>query len=70
MRAAGIQVFTIGFGFTGNAADTAAADTLKQCVNSEAGRYFLAYDADALRQTFQNIGQQLKGAQSKLVVTK
>ena len=69
MRQAGIKVFTIGFGFTGNAADTAAADTLKQCVNNEAGSYFLAYDGDALRQAFKDIGQKLKGAQIKLMLT-
>ena len=67
MRAAGIKVFTIGFGFTSNAADTAAADTLKQCVNNEAGSYFLAYDGDALRQAFKDIGQQLTLKQKMLV---
>ena len=70
MREAGIEVFTIGFGFSNSAADTAAANTLKQCVDNQAGKYFIAYDADALRQTFKSIAQQLTGKQSKLVVTK
>ena len=70
MRTAGIQVYTIGFGFSSSAADTAAADTLKQCVNNQPGRSFLAYDAEALRQTFKDIGQQLTKARSQLVVTK
>ncbi len=69
MRAAGIKVFTIGFGFTTSAADTAAADTLKQCVNNEAGSYFLAYDGDALRQAFKDIGEQLTRTERKLVFT-
>ena len=70
MRDAGIEVYTIGFGFSSSAADTAAANTLKQCVNNQPGKYFLAYDAIALRQTFQSIGQQLTAIQSKLVLTK
>ena len=66
MRAAGIEVYTIGFGFSGSAADTAATDTLKQCANNETGKYFLAYDHAALKQTFQSIAQQLKEKQMAL----
>ncbi len=68
MRQAGIQVYTIGFGFAGSAADTAAADTLKQCANNETGKYFLAYDHNALSQAFQSIGQQLKEKQMALKI--
>lgn len=56
MRAAGIQVWTIGFGMSTNVNDP-ARQTLVQCAGE--GRYFFPYNGDELRVAFQNIGAQL-----------
>ncbi len=68
MRKAGITVYTIGFGLDGTGADNVAAQTLRKCANSEKGKYFLAYDHDALSQAFQSIASELKSKQLALKI--
>ena len=66
MKAAGIKVFTVGFGFDpGSGGDDAARDLLTQCA-SGTGHYFFPYDGDALRQTFQQIGDQVSAIGNKV----
>ncbi|MGE0627516.1 MAG: hypothetical protein AB7O43_06785, partial [Hyphomicrobiaceae bacterium] len=67
MKAAGIEVYTIGFGMgqnvTANASGTAAQRakyTLEQCSNG-AGYHYFPYDGAALRAAFTAIGNSLQG---------
>lgn len=67
MKAAGITVYTVGFGFstssTPSATGTAeqrAKDLMIQCA-SPGNKYFFPYDGAQLREDFQNIGNQLMG---------
>jgi len=66
MRAAGIKVYTVGFGFsttskrTDNTAEGKAKDLLMKCAGEQAGAYFFPYDGSKLREDFQTIGAQLK----------
>lgn len=67
MKAQGIKVFTVGFGFstsaTANASGTTeqrAKDLLQQCA-SDSSSYFFPYDGNALRAAFSQIGTQLMG---------
>jgi len=57
MKASGIEVFTVGFGIDPSEA-TVAEDTLTRCA-SGIGHYFFPYDSAALRQAFNQIGNQL-----------
>lgn len=64
MKAQGIKVYTIGFGFDpaatpgSNTTDGMAKDLLKTCA-SDTSSYFFPYDSAALRSTFQNIGNSV-----------
>jgi hypothetical protein len=66
MRAAGIKVYTVGFGFSttstrnDNTAEGKAKDLLMKCAGEQAGAYFFPYDGAKLREDFQAIGAQLK----------
>jgi Flp pilus assembly protein TadG len=74
MKAAGIQVFTVGFGFpastlpTDNTAAGKAKDLLMQCA-SDSASYFFPYDGPALKSAFSNIGQALMAGQDKVRIT-
>lgn len=64
MKAAGLTVYTVGFGFPANSTDPEellAKETLTQCA-SGTGHYFFPYDGDALRAAFSQIGQQVTTA--------
>ena len=62
MKSAGIQVYTIGFGFSASPAtgstEANAKDLLTLCA-SGANHYYFPYDGTALRQAFQTIGSAL-----------
>lgn len=62
MKAKGIKVYTIGFGFSASpsagSSEANAKDMLTQC-SSGSNHYFFPYDGAALRQAFQTIGQSL-----------
>jgi hypothetical protein len=62
MKGAGITVCTVGLGFDASAVSTSsdgmAMDLLKKCASSSSA-YFFPNDGRALRQAFQNIGNQL-----------
>lgn len=64
MKAKGIQIFTVGFGFstTSTAADNTvegkAKDLLTKC-SSGTSHYYFPYDGAALRQAFKDIGSQV-----------
>jgi hypothetical protein len=67
MKAAGIRVYTIGFGFSPTAVANAngsteerAKDLLQRCA-SGSSNYFFPYDGEQLRRDFAIIGSQLKG---------
>ncbi len=69
MKAAGIKIFTVGFGFDpNNTGDDAARDLLTQCA-SGTGHYYFPYDGDALRQTFQQIGDQVNAIGNKVTLS-
>ena len=66
MKAAGVTVYTVGFGFDpASSSDDIARNTLTQCA-SGTGYYFFPYDGAALRQTFSAIGQQVTGLAGKV----
>ena len=59
MKAAGVTVYTVGFGFDpGSGSDDVTRNTLTQCA-SGSGYYYFPFDADALKQTFVQIGQHI-----------
>lgn len=66
MKAAGVEVYTIGFGFspTSTAGDGSsegnAKDLLTQC-SSGNNHYYFPYDSNALSDVFNNIGDSIKG---------
>lgn len=69
MKNAGIQVYTVGFGFDPNStSDNTARNTLTQCA-SGAGFYYFPYNGDALRQAFATIGQLVTTAAAKTRVS-
>lgn len=71
MKAAGLTVYTVGFGFAANTSDPdelTAKDTLTQCA-SGTGHYFFPYDGDALRAAFTQIGQQVSTAAGHAVLS-
>lgn len=56
MKAAGITVYTVGFGLDAhNSSDAAAIDTLSKCASGKE-TFFIAYDGQALRDVFTTIG--------------
>ena len=69
MKAQGIKVYTIGFGFsttstaTDNTTEGRAKDLMQQCASPAVGggsnNYYFPYDGTALRQTFSDIGSSL-----------
>lgn len=66
MKAKGITVYTVGFGFDtsavgANTTDGQAKQLLKDCATS-ASTFFVPYDKDALRTAFQNIGTSIMSA--------
>jgi Flp pilus assembly protein TadG len=69
MKAAGITVYTVGFGFDktiavgANNTDGQAKQLLKDCA-SNANTYFVPYDGAELRTAFQNIGHSIMGNQA------
>lgn len=73
MKAQGIKVYTVGFGFSqtavlgANSADGQAMQLLYNCAgdknNTKDGYYFVPYDGAALRTAFQSIGNSLTAAQ-------
>lgn len=66
MKAAGITVYTVGFGLgTSNAADIAAMDTLAKCASGK-DFFFTAYDGEALRQVFTFIGGKVNAINAVL----
>lgn len=66
MKASGVTVYTIGFGFSTSAqagdgsSEGNAKDLMTQC-SSGANHYFFPYDASALSEVFENIGDTIKG---------
>ena len=64
MKAQGVQIYSVGFGFstssqpTDNTAEGKAKEVLKYCATSDA-HYFVPYDGAALRTAFSNIGTAL-----------
>lgn len=64
MKAKGIKVYTIGFGFStssvagSSTAEGKAKEMLQNCA-SDSSSYFFPYDSDALRQVFQSIGNSV-----------
>ena len=66
MKASGIEVYTVGFGFSAssaagdNTSEGNAKDLLTQC-SSGTNHYYFPYDSAALRSVFQNIGNGLMG---------
>lgn len=69
MKAANVEVYTIGFGFsTGSVAGDGtsegnAKDLLTQCSSGQ-NHYYFPYDASALSDVFNNIGDSIKGQAS------
>lgn len=67
MKAKGIKVFTVGFGFStssvagSNTAEGKAKEVLQSCA-SDSSSYYFPYDGDALRQVFQSIGNSITGS--------
>jgi Flp pilus assembly protein TadG len=69
MKAAGVTVYTVGFGFSSsNNSDSAALTLLQQCATSSATT-FVPYDGTALRAAFSNIAQQLMTTNAKIVIS-
>ncbi len=79
MKAKGIKVYTIGFGFStsstaaDNTTEGRAKDLMQQCASpaasGESNNYYFPYDGDALRDTFSQIGNSLiEGSQAGNVV--
>jgi Flp pilus assembly protein TadG len=67
MKAAGITVYTVGFGFDSSAigastTDGQAKQLLKDCA-SGANTYYFPYDGAALRTAFSSIGSAIMGGQ-------
>ncbi len=67
MKAQGITIYTVGFGFSSSATASAtgnteqrAKDLLQRCA-SDSNKYFFPYDGDQLREDFKAIGSQLMG---------
>lgn len=66
MKAAGVTVYTIGFGFSTSSqagdgsSEGNAKDLLTQC-SSGTNHYYFPYDASALSEVFENIGDTIKG---------
>jgi Flp pilus assembly protein TadG len=66
MKAAGVTVYTIGFGFSTSAqagdgsSEGNAKDLLTQC-SSGTNHYYFPYDSSALAEVFSNIGDTIKG---------
>jgi hypothetical protein len=64
MKAQGITVYTVGFGFSKTAkpndgsTDGAALGTLQSCASANS-TFFYPYDAAALQTSFQNIGNAI-----------
>ncbi len=69
MKAKGIHVITVGFGFSADPEGTSAGNMLQYCA-SDAGSFFWPYDADQLRQTFKDIGTLMLSGTVNLVVMK
>ncbi len=66
MKSAGITVYTVGFGMsTANATDIAAMATLGQCATSK-DTFFVAYDGEALRKVFTEIGGKISSQSAVL----
>ena len=66
MKAAGITVYTVGFGMSNaNATDIAAMDTLSRCASSSE-TFFVAYDGSALRDVFKTIGGKVNNQTATL----
>ena len=69
MKAEGITVFTVGFGFTegttqnDGTASGNAMDTLKTCASNNQ-TFFFPYDGAALRQAFKDIAAQMMAAKN------
>ncbi len=66
MKAAGVTVYTIGFGFSTSSqagdgsSEGNAKDLMTQC-SSGANHYYFPYDASALSEVFESIGDTIKG---------
>ena len=69
MKAKGIHVITVGFGFSADPEGTAAGGTLQYCA-SDSSSFFWPYDADQLRQSFKDIGALMLSGTVNLVVMK
>ena len=73
MKAKGITVYTIGFGFStsstaaDNTTEGRAKDLMTQC-SSGTNHYYFPYDGAALRQTFADIGNALVAGNSDEVI--
>lgn len=69
MKTAGVEVYTIGFGFSTSSvagdgsSEGNAKDLLTQC-SSGNNHYYFPYDANALSDVFNNIGDSIKGQAS------
>ena len=75
MRAKGVKVYTIGFGFAPTASndttsEAAARSLLTTCAGSVAGTYFFPYDSATLKSAFTSIGNSINSlALSQIKVT-
>jgi hypothetical protein len=75
MKAQGVQIYSVGFGFstsslpTDNTAEGKAKEVLKYCATSDA-HYFVPYDGAALRTAFSNIGTALTTQATSTTTTK
>lgn len=66
-KAMGVVIYTVGFGLeAGDHSDQTAINTLRQCASSPE-HFFDAYDSDALRKAFTDIGQQVSNQNAHLV---